>query len=46
MLKGLVTDFEHMPSKENAISAGRAGGAALAVHQADYNINAHVVGKR
>jgi membrane-associated phospholipid phosphatase len=46
MLKGLVTDFEHLPSKENALWAGLGGGAALAVHPADDNINAHLIGKR
>jgi hypothetical protein len=45
MLKGLVTDFEHLPSKENAMWAALGGGAALAVHPADDNINAHLVGK-
>jgi membrane-associated phospholipid phosphatase len=45
MLKGLVGDFEHLPSKENALWAGLGGGAALAVHPADDNINAHLVGK-
>jgi PAP2 superfamily len=45
MLKGLVTDFENLPSKENAWWAGIGGAGALAVHPADNNVNAHLVGK-
>jgi membrane-associated phospholipid phosphatase len=45
MLRGLVTDVAHLPSKENALWAGLGGVAALAVHPADDNINAHLVGK-
>ena len=45
MVRGLVTDFAHLPSKENALWAGLGGGMALAVHPADDNINAHLVGK-
>jgi hypothetical protein len=45
MLKGLVTDFENLPSKENALWAGIGGAAALAVHPADDSVNADLVGK-
>jgi hypothetical protein len=45
MLKGLVTDFENLPAKENVWWAGIGGGLALAVHPADDNVNAHLVGK-
>jgi membrane-associated phospholipid phosphatase len=45
MLKGLVTDFKNLPSKENALWAGIGGAAALAVHPADDSVNAHLVGK-
>jgi membrane-associated phospholipid phosphatase len=46
MAKGLVTDFKHLPSKENAMWVGIGAGLALAVHPADDNINAHLVGKQ
>jgi membrane-associated phospholipid phosphatase len=39
MLRGLVTDVKHLPSRENLIWAGVGGGLALAVHPADDNIN-------
>jgi membrane-associated phospholipid phosphatase len=45
MLKGLVSDFKHLPSKENALWTGIGGAGALAIHPADNNINAHLVGK-
>jgi len=45
MVKGLVTDFKNLPSKENARWVGIGGGLALAVHPADESVNAHLVGK-
>src|SRR5262249_3054821 len=39
LLKDLVGDVAHLPSKENAIWAGVGGGLALAVHPADHRIN-------
>lgn len=45
MAKGLITDFAHLPSTENLMWAGIGGGLALAVHPADDNVNAHLVGK-
>ncbi len=44
MLKGLLTDFEHLPTAQNALIAGVGGGLALAGHPADYSVNAHLVG--
>jgi PAP2 superfamily len=44
MLKGLVTDVEHLPSKENLVWAGVGGGLALAVHPADDDLNQALVG--
>ena len=43
MLKGIVVDFKHLPSKENLMWAGVGGGLALAVHPADDNINRKLV---
>jgi membrane-associated phospholipid phosphatase len=45
MLKGLIGDFGALPSKENLFIAAVGGAAALAVHPADDNVNAHLVGK-
>jgi membrane-associated phospholipid phosphatase len=45
MLKGLIGDFGALPSKENLLIAAVGGAAALAVHPADDNVNAHLVGK-
>jgi membrane-associated phospholipid phosphatase len=45
MLKGLVADFGNLPSRENFFLAGVGGGLALAVHPADNDVNAHLVGK-
>jgi len=45
MLKGLGTDFKHLPSRQNALIAGIGGGLALAVHPVDDSVNAHLVGK-
>ena len=39
MVKDLVGDFAHLPSKENLYWAGFTGGLALAVHPADDNVN-------
>jgi hypothetical protein len=36
--KDLLDDFKHLPSKENFIWAGVAGGLALAVHPVDDNV--------
>ena len=44
MLKDLVTDVTHLPSKENLFWAGVGGGLALAVHPADDNLNRALVG--
>jgi hypothetical protein len=44
MLRGLVTDAEHLPSKENLFWSGLGGGLALAVHPADDNLNQSLVG--
>jgi hypothetical protein len=44
MLKGLVTDFGHLPSRENVFIAGVGGGLALAAHPADDHLNAHLAG--
>jgi membrane-associated phospholipid phosphatase len=45
MVKGLIGDFAALPSTENLVIAGVGGAAALAVHPADDNVNAHLVGK-
>ena len=45
MLKGLLTDFGNLPSKQNLFIAGVGGGLALAAHPADDHVNAHLVGK-
>jgi len=39
MVKDLVDDVKHLPSKENLMWAGIGGGLALAVHPADDNVN-------
>src|SRR5436190_870418 len=44
MVKGLVTDFKHLPSRENLFWVGVGGGLALAVHPADDTLNAHLAG--
>jgi hypothetical protein len=44
ILKGLVTDFENLPSKENALWVGIGSGLGLAVHPADDHLNAHLAG--
>jgi hypothetical protein len=43
MAKDLVSDFKHLPSKENLFWAGFTGGLALAVHPADDNVNQAMV---
>jgi len=43
MLKGIVIDLKHLPSKENLMWAGVGGGLALAVHPFDDNINRSLV---
>jgi len=45
MLKGLLTDFGNLPSRQNLFLAGVGGGLALAAHPADDHVNAHLVGK-
>ncbi len=39
MVKELVVDFRHLPSKENLYWAAAGGGLAAAVHPADDNVN-------
>ena len=39
MMKDLVSDVTHLPSKENLFWAGVGGGLALAVHPADDNVS-------
>ena len=43
LLKNLVDDAKHLPSKENALWAGVGGVAALAVHPADEAVNQAMV---
>ena len=38
MVKDLIDDVKHLPSKENLMWAGVGGGLALAVHPADDNV--------
>jgi PAP2 superfamily len=44
MVKDLVEDVKHLPSRENLFWAGVGGGLALAVHPADDNVNKALVG--
>jgi len=44
MVKGLVTDFKHLPSRENLFWVGVGGAGALAVHPVDDTLNAHLSG--
>jgi membrane-associated phospholipid phosphatase len=44
MLTGLVTDVEHLPSRENLMWVGIGGGLALAVHPLDKRVNRSLVG--
>ena len=44
MLKDLVVDVEHLPSKENLFWVGVGGGLALGVHPVDDNVNRSLVG--
>jgi membrane-associated phospholipid phosphatase len=44
MLKGLATDVEHLPSRENLFWVGVGSGLSLAVHPADDSVNQHLVG--
>jgi membrane-associated phospholipid phosphatase len=46
MLTGLVTDVEHLPSRENLMWVGIGGGLALAVHPLDKRVNRELVGNR
>jgi membrane-associated phospholipid phosphatase len=39
LMKDLVADVKHLPSKENLFWAGVGGGLALAVHPVDDNLN-------
>ena len=43
MMKDLVEDVKHLPSKENLFWAGVGGGLALAVHPADHRVNKALV---
>ena len=43
LLKGIVVDLKHLPSKENLVWAGVGGGLALAVHPIDDNVNHKLV---
>jgi hypothetical protein len=43
MLKDLVDDVKHLPSKENLFWSGVGGGLALAVHPADESVNQAMV---
>jgi hypothetical protein len=43
MVKDLVQDVKHLPSKENLFWAGVGGGLALAVHPADESVNKSMV---
>jgi membrane-associated phospholipid phosphatase len=44
MIKDLVSDVKHLPSKENLFWVGVGGGLALAVHPVDDNVNRSLVG--
>ena len=44
LTKHLVTNFKYLPSKENLLWAGAAGGLALAAHPFDDNVNEALVG--
>ena len=44
LLKGLITDVEQLPSRENLLWAGVGGGLALAVHPLDDDVNHKLVG--
>jgi membrane-associated phospholipid phosphatase len=44
LLKDLVEDVKHLPSRENLLWAGAGGGMALAVHPLDDNIQSAMVG--
>jgi hypothetical protein len=44
MMKDLVQDVKHLPSRENLFWTGVGGGLALAVHPADDNVNRALVG--
>jgi len=43
MVKGLGSDFTHLPSKENLFWVSIGGGLALAVHPADESVNQAMV---
>src|SRR5262249_53254037 len=43
LMKDLVSDVQHLPSKENLFWVGVGGGLALAVHPADDNLNSSLV---
>lgn len=44
MFKGLLEDFQHLPSKENLYWAAGGGAAALAVHPFDEKVSQQVTG--
>lgn len=46
LVKGIVIDVKHLPSRENLLWAGIGGGLALAVHPVDDNVNHYLVGNR
>jgi membrane-associated phospholipid phosphatase len=45
MFRGLLTDFRHLPSRQNLLIAGAGGALAITLHPADDNVNAHLVGR-
>jgi hypothetical protein len=45
MLRDLVEDVKHLPSKENLFWTGIGGGVALATHPLDPTANAHRMGR-
>ncbi len=46
LVKDLVSDVAHVPSKENLLWVGIGSGLALAVHPADHRVNRFLVGNR
>jgi hypothetical protein len=45
LLRGILSDFTHLPAKQNLAPLIIGGAAALAVYPADRSINAHLAGK-
>jgi membrane-associated phospholipid phosphatase len=46
MLKGLLTDVKHLPSRENLLWVGVGGGLALAAHPFDGDVNRKLTGNK